>query len=283
MVSVLILVVATAAFAGLTQPLLVYAQEPVRTTAISNLSYPSEVTISGSSVSAQVSLTVSYNNGPIGPGYELGINIEDIDQSSYLNGSVVSSGPRIPCVQGWNYPYSAFCFIHMDTPSGYESVVFAVIFTSARVYHLRAFAMMATTNGEGMPNTLSHSEFTITVVSGAQESTTYTPYTYFSTPSAVTSTPSLQMPQPPQQMSTQSTNNTQQLVLALAAIAAVVIGAAFLYSRRKGRTVKKAEKVETAVAPSSTKTAEGKRSCIECGNELPPNLKFCDSCGTKQP
>ena len=139
--------------------------------------------------------------------------------------------------------------------------------------------------------------YTVSIAS----STTQVSLTYSSTPSAVISTPSLQMPQPPQQTATQSTNNTQQLVLALAFIAAVVIGAAFLYARRKQQPkVKKtkakkvdsrreqlkptkAEEVDTPVAPLSTKTAEGKRLCIECGNELPPNLKFCDSCGAKQP
>ena len=33
----------------------------------------------------------------------------------------------------------------------------------------------------------------------------------------------------------------------------------------------------------STKTAEGKRFCVNCKNELPPNLRYCDTCGTEQP
>ena len=53
--------------------------------------------------------------------------------------------------------------------------------------------------------------------------------------------------------------------------------------RPKQATMSQFMKVDTDATRLSTKTAEGKRLCIECGNELHPNLKFCDSCGTKQP
>lgn len=126
----------------------------------------------------------------------------------------------------------------------------------------------------------------VSLTSYTPEWTTYTPHTYSTTSNAVTtfayfpttatSPPSLQMPQPPQPMATQSTN-APQLVLAIVAVAVVLIGAVFLYSQRKPK-VTSAEKLDT---PLSTKT-EGKRLCVKCGNELSPNLKFCDSCGTKQ-
>lgn len=75
-------------------------------------------------------------------------------------------------------------------------------------------------------------------------------------------------------------NHTSQLALALAVVAAVVIGAAFLYSRRKQQPkITKAEKVE----PQTEKVMPPKNFCIECGSELRPNSKFCDNCGTKQP
>jgi 3'-phosphoadenosine 5'-phosphosulfate sulfotransferase (PAPS reductase)/FAD synthetase len=95
--------------------------------------------------------------------------------------------------------------------------------------------------------------------------------------SSIYSTIYTSMPQPPQPTATQSTNNTTPL-LALAVIAAVVIGTAFLYSRRKEQPkVTKAEKVD-----SKTKKA-GKNFCIECGKELTQESKFCNNCGAKQP
>jgi hypothetical protein len=110
------------------------------------------------------------------------------------------------------------------------------------------------------------------------------------TPSTPTTSP-LQMPQPPQPETSQSTSNTQQLVLALAVVAAVVIAVAFLYSRRKGQTVKKTEKVEPeakatsqeAVVQTEKPTPPKKNFCIECGSELPLKSKFCNNCGTRQP
>ena len=113
------------------------------------------------------------------------------------------------------------------------------------------------------------------------------------------SVPSLQMPQPPQ--ATQPTNISPELMLSLAVIIAVFLIAAFLYTRRKEQPkvkktkkakkmasserpkVTKADKIETDVTTLSTKMAEGKRVCVECGNGLPAKLKFCDNCGTKQP
>jgi hypothetical protein len=44
------------------------------------------------------------------------------------------------------------------------------------------------------------------------------------------------------------------------------------------RKIAEAKKVEQR--PEGTTTSN--RFCIRCGNELPPNLKFCDSCGTEQ-
>jgi hypothetical protein len=106
--------------------------------------------------------------------------------------------------------------------------------------------------------------------------------------------PNLQMPQPP---ATQPNNMpTPELVLALVIIAAVSIGAAFLYSKRKGQTVKTAEKVEPEAKkvtsqeavvqtekPTEKPTPSKKNFCIECGSELPTKSKFCNNYGTKQP
>ncbi|MGD0424536.1 MAG: zinc ribbon domain-containing protein [Candidatus Bathyarchaeia archaeon] len=79
----------------------------------------------------------------------------------------------------------------------------------------------------------------------------------------------------------QYNNNTPQLALTLAVIAAAIIGAAFLYTRRRGQpTVTEAEKVELKTEkPTTTK----KNFCIECGSELPLKSKFCNNCGSKQP
>ena len=40
--------------------------------------------------------------------------------------------------------------------------------------------------------------------------------------------------------------------------------------------------MSTRVEPTETKATSDKNLCIECGNELSSNLKFCESCGTKQ-
>ncbi|MGA8857033.1 MAG: zinc ribbon domain-containing protein [Candidatus Bathyarchaeia archaeon] len=80
----------------------------------------------------------------------------------------------------------------------------------------------------------------------------------------------------------QSTDNTWQLVLVLAVIVAVVLGAAFFYTRRKEQPknlVTKAEMVDT----KTEKTVPNKAFCINCGNELPADWKFCRRCGTEQP
>jgi hypothetical protein len=95
---------------------------------------------------------------------------------------------------------------------------------------------------------------------------------------SILTTQSLQMPQPPQQTAVSSTNNTLQLPLILSVIAAVVIGAAFLYTRRKGQTIR--PKVSNAKRIDS---AREKNFCIECGRELELGSKFCNNCGTKQP
>ncbi len=57
------------------------------------------------------------------------------------------------------------------------------------------------------------------------------------------------------------------------------VAVALIVRQRAGT---KAEKVETDVTPVSTKKAEGKNFCIECGSELPSKSKFCNNCGTKQ-
>ncbi len=184
------------------------------------------------------------------------------------------------------------CLILPYSSSGTDTVLFHAIIYNAtpQRYHfqaLAAFVALIPQTNTVMHGSDSYADFYVSVVNGATATATNN-QTYAST-SAVTSTPSLQMPQPPQPYSqqptaVQSTDDTPQLILALAITAAVVLAAVFLYSRRKGQTaVTKAEKVDIDAARLSTKTAEGKRFCIECGNELPPNLKFCDSCGTKQP
>ena len=221
-----------------------------------------------------------------------------------LTGTVVAASPNfcLPAKITGQKPGDEICYLLpmcqiASCTTETDDVTFHATLNDAQVhqYHFEVMAIFflqtpQSGNNLGAPvggpqgSSWNSADFQVSVVNGPSQTQTVTsvsvtPYSWITYTS---STPNLQLPQPPQTVS-QSTNNTQQLVLALAVVAAVVIGAAFLYSRRKGQTVKIAEKVETAVAPSSLKTAEGKRFCIECGNELPPNLKFCDSCGTKQP
>lgn len=129
-----------------------------------------------------------------------------------------------------------------------------------------------------MPSTpqtvTSVSQSTSSTVTSTPSSTPYT-FTPWVTPTTVTSVPSSQMSQPIQPTAIQSTNNTPQVVSALAVIAAVVMGAVFVYTRRKEQSkVKKAKRVDSKT---------GKNFCIECGSELRSTSKFCDNCGTKQP
>jgi hypothetical protein len=228
-----------------------------------------------------------------------------------LNGTVASSpDPCQPSAISFMKAGVTGCAIFTTSSSGTETVSFHVIIYNAapRRYHFEVGAIVAVlpltttyVSPKFLESSISTSDFYVSVVNGATTTSTtsqtpyvssavtstppYTPYTYSPTSNALTatSTPSLQMPQPPQPTAIQSTNNTQ-LVLALAVIAAIVLGGLFLYSRRKGQPkVTQAEKVDIDATRLSTKTVEGKRFCIECGNELSPNLKFCDSCGTKQP
>ncbi len=122
---------------------------------------------------------------------------------------------------------------------------------------------------------ITHQEFTQELTTNTTTSVTH----------VTSTTSSLQMPQPPQTaVFPQYTINTSQLALALAVIAAVVLGALFLYSRRRGQPkVTPAEKVDTDATRLPTKPTPSKRLCTQCGNELSPNLRFCDSCGTEQP
>jgi hypothetical protein len=275
-----------------------------QTTSIKVLSTPpSDVISSGDTARFDATVQVSYTGAPQ-PQQELQqkqaellvIGLYYPSQPFSLNGTVSSSNdicfpaellgqlfkPGLVYCAMLPYPYAG--------GSGTESVSFhAIIYNAtAQKYHFEVLASFIATTAQ--QNTVvqgsdSYADFFVSVVNQAQSTTSVTSYVP-STATPVTSssaTPSLQMPQPPQPESTQSTNNTQQLVLALAVVAAVVIAAVFLYSRRKGQTVTPAEKVDTPVAPMSTKTVEGKRYCIECGNELSPNLNFCDSCGAKQP
>jgi hypothetical protein len=233
----------------------------VQSTSITSLQAPSTATV-GTDV--MVTVGVKYE---LGSAFAVSVGISEIGASNWTTGSATSS--LAPCHAGQSN--LAFCW-YPTTISGSDIFRFDLKFNSTKTYNLRvSLQLYDPTTHKVIPSATTTQDFSITVVSAATTSQTTQTYT--------TSTPALQMPQPPQPETTQSTNNTQQLVLALAVIAAVVIGAAFLYARRKGQTVKIAD---TAVAPSSMKTAEGKRFCNECGNELPPNLKFCDSCGTEQ-
>lgn len=269
---------------SLVLPFTVYAHETIlQTTSISNLSYPAEAALdASSSVIVPVSFTATLSNTPINSAYVF-ISIINEDTTTYVEGSVISSSPYT-CKLFPQYSQSTVCNFVPLTSSGSENVEFGMHLTSARIYHFKlivAFVEMNIYPPQPVPSTISVQLFDVTITpyngatTNAYTSATYPWLTYTSS-----YTPNFQMPQPP---AIQSTNNTPQLLLAIAVIAAVVLAAVFLYSRRKGQTVKTAEKVDTAVAPSSTMTAEGKRVCIECGNELPPNLKFCDNCGTKQP
>lgn len=148
---------------------------------------------------------------------------------------------------------------------GSEYYVYYTAFSGA--YYSLGLAIIPSSQLQVSSTTEAHPAYTTTT----QVSTTPVPVT--------SATSSLHMPQPPQPRATQSTNYTTPL-LALAVIAAVVIGAAFLHTKRKGQPkFTEAERIE----PKTEKPTSSKSFCIECGNELPSKSKFCNNCGTRQP
>jgi ribosomal protein L40E len=151
--------------------------------------------------------------------------------------------------------------------SGMETVSFHAVIPNAapQQYHFEVLVGLSlvtsqkTTVVEGSD---SYAYFYVSIVNGA-------------TTNAVSQTQS-------QPTVVQSTDNTWQVVLALAVVAAVVIGAAFFYTRRRGHPknlVTKIEKVDTKTEES----VSHKAFCINCGKELPADWRFCRHCGTKQP
>lgn len=56
-----------------------------------------------------------------------------------------------------------------------------------------------------------------------------------------------------------------------------------LYNQKTVAQLAASQRDQIQFLSASTKPTSGKRLCIECGNELPPNLMFCNNCGAKQP
>lgn len=70
------------------------------------------------------------------------------------------------------------------------------------------------------------------------------------------------------------------ILVALATCGIIVLGASFLYAKRKRQLkVLNAESVDSG----AKKTTSDKTFCIECGEDLLLGSKFCNKCGTEQP
>jgi hypothetical protein len=211
--------------------------------------------------------------------------LEDSDNGgSVLYGAdvIVSSDPDA-CNQadlnGTIGPPATDCRFAVPHPGITETVDFAFASSHAPrlpLWHLQIVAMGFGYSASLTSIVTSSANYNLTISVEIQSSQTTSRQTASLYTSPVTSlsstiveTSSLQMPQPPQSTTSQPTNKTLQLAT-LAVVAAAVLGALFLYSRRKEQAkITKAEKVDIDAGRLSTKTAEGKRFCIECGNELP--------------
>jgi ribosomal protein L40E len=101
------------------------------------------------------------------------------------------------------------------------------------------------------------------------------PVTAITFPTESISFPTSELPQP-------SPAPDYSTPLALLAVAACVIGVLGFIIHR-GNAAARATKSKTLIPTVPEQEARTEETCVNCGNKLPTDSKFCNKCGTQQP
>lgn len=245
-----------------------------QSTSITHLDAPSTAVV-GESVTVRVGATYDLGSN----GYAVSIGIFDLD-AWWAYGTATSEENTCHIYASGQMAQQAFCGYIPSTRSGSDVIIFQLTFSTVKTYRLRASVELYDSHANLLSGVNTFQDFSITVQSASNTEAAYTPYT---TPNAITS-PSLQMPQP---VVTSSSDNSALIGVGLLGVIGIVVAIIIYNEHRKSANTKPPRQEEVGIAevaePKPDKVIASTRFCIECGNELPPNLNFCDSCGTKQP
>jgi len=256
-----------------TVPILVAGQ--TSQTTLSNLQYPSQVTLQNGVAQATVTFTVNFFGLPNGDYLVIGV----LYGVSPATGSGTETPDSCITLTGTKYANSATCISSTTSSSGTESVSFAMTLNLTQQYNFVAFAAMVTTSDTPINGSVSKQPFSISVTSQTIPTNSQTASANVETTNLIATSQTTNLPTNSQTSNVDFAVGLAVIVLIFIAIIGLVV---FVVRRRKGKRTDRTptEGLTSGTAPAPS--AEGTRFCGTCGRRMAMSERFCTSCGSTQ-